>query len=153
MNPPVDDFPTRLTIPSRLATRVTALLVFLVALDLVLAIVAVFFPNLWAAVMHGEDVFVDPHHMLTRLGAVWFSFLVIQSVALFRWRLAPEWLAVVAGARGSEMCADALYWAQSDHLTWFGHLGLLSSPLANIAFGLILLGAYRKIVGRVTLNS
>jgi hypothetical protein len=130
---------------------VRPLLVFLVLLDAVLVAVTWFMPEQWWSIMHGAPPVADPFHMLRRLGTIWFAFFLLQLVALFRFEQAPQWLAVIAGVRLTEMFADGVYWAGAPSLTWFGTQGLLSSPPSNILFGYLLLRAYRQAVGAKSL--
>lgn len=120
-------------------------LVFLILLDLVLFVVACFFPAFWGKVMHGTDAFVDPFFLMRRLGAVWFAFLLLQTIALVRFDKEPLWLIVVAGVRWTELFGDWVYWASAPSLTWFGHAGLLSSPPSNLWFGILMFRAYKEL--------
>ena len=89
---------------SAIAARpVAPVLVGLVLLDLVLTVAAGFFPALWFRVFHGAP-YIDPQGLLRRcIAGNWLAFLVLQALALRRWRREPWWLVLLRGwlpARG-----------------------------------------------------
>lgn len=131
------------------ATLVYALLGFLVALDVVLATCALALPNTWFAVMHDRP-YIDPAGLLRRTGAVWVAFLLLQAIALVRWRRAPYWLALIAGVRLTEIFSDLTTLAVADHVTWFARLTLPMATLTNLVVGWFLIVSYRRLVPGAT---
>lgn len=124
--------------------RIDALLLFLIALDLAVAAIAFFIPDFWFSFFHGAAN-VDPQGLLQRMGANWTAFAVVQIIALVRWRKEPSWLAVVAGARLSDMFTDwtCLYFCRD--ITQLGRLGFLAASPSNVLIGLYLIRCYRRI--------
>lgn len=125
-------------------TLVNGLLVALVLLDVFLSTIALAFPDRWAQVMHGLP-YEDSAGLLRRTGAVWVAFVVLQAIALFRWRKQPYWLPLVAGVRFTELFSDWVTIFAAKQMTTIGTIGLLLAPPANLLFGLILLSAYRRL--------
>ncbi|MBI2519723.1 MAG: hypothetical protein HYV97_04880 [Bdellovibrio sp.] len=110
------------------------LLFSLIALDVVLAIAAFFFPDFWCEIFHGTD-YLETYGLLRRTAAIWLAFALFQTIALFKWRQNYLWLVIVAGLRLSEVFSDWAYLAFSDTATWFAWGTLLLSPPSNIFFG------------------
>jgi hypothetical protein len=117
------------------------LLWFLVLLDLALSAICLISPEHWGMLMHGFP-YDDPAGTVRRMGAVWLAFLLLQGWALVRWRTAPHLLVLVAGVRLTEIFSDWVYWFNAEHVTLFGHFGLLVAPPSNLLFGIYLLNAY-----------
>ncbi len=119
------------------------LLVFLIVLDIVLFIVAFFFPATWFQVIHGTP-YIDPQALLQRMGAGWAAFSLFQIIALIKWPKQPYWLVLVAGIRLTEIFTDwtYLYFAQS--ITGFGKIALFISPPANVLFGWIFIRRFLR---------
>ena len=69
-----------------------------------------------------------------------------QGIAFARWRRQPEWLAVVAGVRLSDIFTDATVIALARDTTWFAKATLAPMSLINLLMGLWLLRAYRSRV-------
>lgn len=130
---------------SKLRIWVRLLLVLLVLLDIVLFVEALFFPQVWFKVFHGAE-YVDPQGLLRRSGGVWLAFTVLQLIALFKWERKPQWLAVIAGVRLTELFGDWILLAVGESFTVFGRLGFFISPVGNLVFGWFLLYAYRRWV-------
>ncbi len=122
--------------------RIHGLLVFLVLLDVVLTTWALVFPQLWFTVFHGVP-YDDPQGYLRRCGANWAAFLLVQSIALVRWRRDAVWLALVAGVRLSDIFTDVTHSFVAHDTTLFAKLTLAPMSLGNLLFGLFLLRAYR----------
>lgn len=120
-----------------------ALLVSLIALDLGLAAVATFAPSLWFTTMH-HDVHVDALHraFLMRSAGHWLAMALVQVVTLVRWRRAPLWLALTAGARLSDVPTDVLYFITAPARSTAAWL-LVASPVVNLALAAIFIAAYR----------
>ena len=112
-------------------TLVNIFLVALILLDLAYFIVAFFFRDFWFAQIHGTP-YDDPQGLLPRAGAVWFSFVVFQSLTLFKWRSRPYWLAITAGLRSAELFTEWTYCYFAHDLTATGKIGLLVSTPANM---------------------
>jgi len=131
---------------ARLRKRTNLLLAALVLLDIVLSGTCLFCPALWFKLFHGTT-YVDPQGLLRRTGAVWAAFTLLQLVALFRWQKYPHWLVLIAGVRLTEIFSDWTYLALCSTITRFGCAALLISPPAKLAFGLILLRIWERVVG------
>lgn len=125
-------------------TLVSVFLGFLVALDLALATCALAFPKTWFAIMYGLP-YDDPAGLLRRTGAVWAAFLLLQAIALVRWRRAPYWLAMIAAVRLTELFSDLTTLAVSQKVTWFAWLALPMATLSNLVFAYFLMVAYRRL--------
>ena len=76
--------------------------------------------------------------------ANWAAFALFQGIALFRWRSAPHWLALVAGVRFSDVFTDWAYLWFAANLTSFGRVGLFVDGPLNALFGWWLLRAYAR---------
>jgi hypothetical protein len=124
--------------------QVNLLLVALVALDIVLSVGALAFPDLLARTLYGMP-YSDPVGLLPRTGAVWAAFVVLQAIALFRWQHQPYWLALVAGVRLTELFSDWTTIAVLDHLPALGSIGLAIAPPGNLLFGWILVATYKRM--------
>lgn len=123
---------------------VTAVLAALLICDVVLSLWGFFFPDLWFSVFHGAPR-VDPEGFIRRCAANWLMFAALQAVALRRWRAAPVWLAVVAGARLGDALTDWSYLYFCAHVTPWGAVALLSAGPLNLAAGLYLLRASTSV--------
>ena len=123
---------------------VHALLGFLVALDLVLATCALALPRTWFAIMYGIP-YDDPAGLLRRTGAVWVAFLLLQAIALVRWRRAPYWLALIAGVRLTELFSDLTTLVAAQKVTWFAWVTLPMATISNLVFGYLLITLYRRL--------
>ncbi|HEY0082184.1 MAG TPA: hypothetical protein VGB61_05285, partial [Pyrinomonadaceae bacterium] len=87
---------------------VRGLLLFLIVLDVVLSTLALCYPETWFKIFHGV-AYIDPQGLLRRTGALWAAFVLLQTVAFFRWEREPYWLALVAGVRLTELFSDWTY--------------------------------------------
>jgi len=67
---------------------INLLLLFLIALDAVLSILALAFPQVWFRLIHDEP-YIDPQGLLRRSGAVWAAFTLLQAMAYAKWRQRP----------------------------------------------------------------
>ena len=124
------------------ARLVDLILIALVVFDLVVAVGAFLFPQLWYRLLHGAE-YVDPQGLLRRTGAIWAAFTVLQVLALPRWRSAPYWLALVCGIRLSEMFADWTWLAFAQQVTPFGTAALIFTLPANLLICWFLFATYR----------
>jgi hypothetical protein len=132
--PPAHDGP----LSGRSSRAINLLLLFLIALDAGLSMVALAFPYLWFQLIHGEP-YSDPQGLLRRTGAVWAAFTLLQGIAYVKWRVQPYWLVVVAGVRLTELFSDWTYAYFAQQVTWAGRIGLLLAPPANLACGWFLI--------------
>lgn len=135
-------------LPAPTERRIWAVLGFLVALDATLVAWAAAFPQLWFTTFHGTT-YDDPQGFLRRCAANWAAFLLLQIIAFASWRRDAVWLAVVAGARLSDIFTDVTYVLVAHDTTWFAKLTLAPTSLANLLIGLFLLRAYRVRTARV----
>jgi hypothetical protein len=134
-------------ISPKLRTFIYVLLAFLVILDIVLSITALFFPDKWFMIFHGVSYdHRDVEGLLKRTGAVWVAFTLLQLIAFLRWEKAPWWLVLIAGVRLTELFSDWTYMYVAETLTTLGRLGLFIAPPGNLAFGFFFTWAYKKIM-------
>ncbi|WP_437670720.1 hypothetical protein [Sorangium sp. So ce131] len=126
-----------------LERRITALLAALVLVDLTLSIWAFFFPQAWFDAFHGA-AYVDPEALLPRTAAGWTGFLLIQVIALVRWRRETWWLLVVAGVRLTEVFTDLVYVLMAGDVTWFAKATLPVTGPLNALFGWWLIRAWKR---------
>ena len=124
------------------ARLVDLILIALIVFDLVVAVGAFLFPQLWYRILHDAE-YVDPQGLLRRTGAIWVAFSVLQVLALPRWRAACHWLALVCGIRLSEMFADWTYLAFAASVTPFGTVALIVTLPANLLICWFLFATYR----------
>lgn len=123
-------------------TRVNVVLVLLVLLDLTLVPWAFIWPDTWFEVWHGVPR-VDPQAFLARCGANWLAFLLLQVVALWRWRRETFWLAVVAGVRLSDVFTDLTISLAAQDVTLAAQILFPLTGLGNAAVGILLIRSYR----------
>lgn len=123
--------------------KITSVLVGLVLLDLTLSLLGYFGPELWFRLFHGV-AYNDPQGFLRRSAANWTAFLLIQLIALLRWKKDHMWLKVVAGVRFSDLFTDLAYLLFCSDITLFGRIALMSAGPANLLVGLYLWAASRK---------
>lgn len=123
--------------------RVNLILGSLIGLDLVLTVWGFLLPRLWYSFFHGAD-YIDPQALLYRCAANWLAFLVLQVIALWRWRRDPMWLAVVAGCRLGDALTDVTCLALANHTTVFARLAFPAAGVGNLIIGVALLRAYRS---------
>ncbi len=134
-------------ISNKLKNFIYVLLVFLVILDVVLSSTCLLAPDKWYMTFHGVHYDnLDVEGLLKRTGAVWVAFTLLQLIALFRWRKAPWWLVLIAGVRLTELFSDWVYIYVAHSMTTIGTIGLFISPPGNLAFGIFLIWAYKKIM-------
>lgn len=103
-------------------------------------------PDLWFRLFHhalpvGFDV-----AFLRRSAGQWAAFALAQAITLWCWKKKPEWLAVAAGVRFSDIFTDISYVIATAHslsrLGWF-----LLPPLAllNLLGVVSMLRAYKQM--------
>jgi len=132
-------------IDPKLRKFIYILMGFLVILDLVLCTLCLFFPETWFKIFHAAP-YVDPQALLKRTGAVWVAFTLLQLIAFFRWEKAPWWLVLIAGVRLTELFSDWTYMWLANSMTTIGSIGLFIAPPGNLAFGIFLVWAYKKVM-------
>ena len=134
-------------ISPKLRTFIYVFLAFLVILDIVLFVIALFFPDKWFMTFHGVPYEGrDPEGLLKRTGAVFVAFTLLQFIAFLRWEKAPWWLVLIAGVRWTELFSDWTYMYVAETVTTMGRIGLFIAPPGNLAFGLFLIWVYKKIM-------
>jgi hypothetical protein len=126
---------------------INLLLLFLIALDAVLSVLAIAFPDAWFRLLHDQP-YIDPQGLLRRTGAVWAAFTLVQALAYARWSQQPYWLVLVAGVRFTELFSDWAYLAVAEQVTWSGRIGLLIAPPANLVMGWFLVRSFLRISAR-----
>jgi hypothetical protein len=134
-------------ISPKLRTFMYVFLAFLVILDLVLSVTAIFFPDTWFMTFHGvlyEGQ--DAQGLIKRTGALWVAFTVLQLIAFIRWEKEPWWLVLIAGVRLTELFSDWTYLYVAQSLTTMGKIGLFIAPPGNLVFGLFLIWAYKRLL-------
>ena len=125
---------------------VDASLVAAIAVDVGLSVGAFVTPATWFRVLHGS-LAPDALHVtfLQRCGAQWLAFALLQVATLAAWRRSPRWLAVVAGARLSDLFTDLTYLSVAPDLVP-GAAAMLVPPCGlNLGMALILLLAHARI--------
>ncbi len=111
-----------------------SLLVALICLDVFYVIIVFFFPDSWYQFIHGIP-YNDPQGLLRRTGAGWAAFALFHFITLLRWKEAPNWLAVSAGIRLTEIFTDWAYLYFSQDITWFGGISLFLAVPINALLG------------------
>src|SRR6266702_3424092 len=89
-----------------------AILVYLwaaLAEDTILFVLAWTAPDLWFRIFHDAAPAGLEVTLLRRSAGQWAAFALAQAIALWCWRKKPEWLAVVAGVRFSDLFTDLSY--------------------------------------------
>ena len=134
-------------ISPKLRNFIYVLLGFLVILDLVLSTTCLVFPDKWFMTFHGVHYDnLDVEGLLKRTGALWVAFTLLQLLAFFFWRKSPWWLVLIAGVRLTELFSDWTYMYVAHTITTIGKMGLFIAPPGNLAFGIFLVWAYKKIM-------
>jgi hypothetical protein len=123
-----------------------AVLVAAIAVDVGLSVGAFLTPATWFSVLH-RDLAPDALHVtfLQRCGAQWFAFAVLQLFTLAVWRGRPRWLAVVAGARISDLLTDLTYLSVAPKLAPGAAAMLVPPCLLNLGMAAVLLLAHTRI--------
>jgi hypothetical protein len=116
--------------------------------DTVLFVLAWIAPDLWFRLLHASVPAGLEIPLLRRSGGQWAAFALAQAIALLRWRKQPEWLAVAAGVRFSDLFTDLSYVLAVPTLTRLGWVVLIPPPLLNLVGVVIMLQGYRQAVSR-----
>jgi len=111
--------------------------------DVFLVLWVFLLPDSWFMLFHGAE-YIDPQALLKRCGANWAAFAILQFCAFLKWKKAPEWLAIVAGVRLSDIFTDLTCMLLANNITWVGILGFgLMFPI-NLFLGIYFLRAFRQ---------
>jgi hypothetical protein len=124
-----------------------AILVYLwaaLAEDTLLFVLAWLAPDLWFRILHASAPAGLEVALLRRSAGQWAAFALAQAIALWCWRKRPEWLAVVAGLRFSDLFTDISYVLAVPSLTRLGWILLLPPPLLNLVGVVIMLLGYEQ---------
>jgi hypothetical protein len=124
-----------------------AILVYLwgaLAEDTVIFVLAWVAPDLWFRLFHDSVPAGLEVALLRRSAGQWAAFALAQAIALWRWRKRPEWLAVVAGIRFSDLFTDISYILAVPTLTRLGWILLLPPALLNVVGVVIMLWGYKQ---------
>jgi len=112
---------------------------FLVLVDVILGGLAVFFPNNYALIFHPR-LSDPPIDFIVRTGVLWLIFIVFQVLgAISPPEKVKRWQFVVAVVRLMEVQADVVYGILAIGATPFSRFLILSAPIMNTIFGLLLL--------------
>ena len=101
-------------------------------------------PDLWFQLFHHARPAGLETALVCRAAGQWLAFALVQAIALWRWRVQPIWLVVVAGARVSDLFTDVSYILAVPSLTAFGWFALVPPPFLNALFILVMGLAYRR---------
>lgn len=132
-------------ISSKVRIFIYILLAVLVVWDIGLSVSTIFFPDFFFKVAHGAP-YIDPQGLIKRTGAVWAAFVLLQTIAIFRWEKATWWLVLIAGVRMTELFSDWVYICVAESWTTIGRVTVFTQPPMNLAIGLFLIWAYKKIM-------
>jgi hypothetical protein len=114
--------------------------------DITIFVISWVEPELWFRLFHHGIPAGLEVALLRRSGGQWLAFAVGQAIALWQWRRRPEWLAVAAGIRLSDLFTDVSYLIAAPSLTRFGQLLFPIFPVLNLIGVIILLKGYHQIV-------
>ena len=112
--------------------------------DTVIFVLAWVAPDLWFRLFHDSVPAGLEVALLRRSAGQWAAFALAQAIALWCWRKRPEWLAVVAGIRFSDLFTDISYILAVPTLTRIGWILLLPPALLNLVGVVILLWGYKQ---------
>jgi len=112
--------------------------------DTVIFVLAWVAPDLWFRLFHDSVPAGLEVALLRRSAGQWAAFALAQAIALWCWRKRPEWLAVVAGIRFSDLFTDISYILAVPTLTRLGWILLLPPALLNLVGVVIMLWGYRQ---------
>jgi hypothetical protein len=112
--------------------------------DTVIFVLAWVAPDLWFRLFHDSVPAGLEVALLRRSAGQWAAFALAQAIALWCWRKRPEWLAVVAGIRFSDLFTDISYILAVPTLTRLGWMLLLPPALLNLVGVVIMLWGYKQ---------
>ncbi len=134
-------------IDRRLKTYILIYLWIAIIEDVTLFVISWVVPSLWFRVFHHSlPATAIEIALLRRNGGQWAAFALGQAITLWRWRKAPEWLAVSAGIRFSDLFTDLSYLASAPSLTLLGRIILPIFPLLNLVGIVLFLHGYRQML-------
>lgn len=114
--------------------------------DITIFVISWVAPNVWFRLFHHSVPAGLEVALLRRSGGQWLAFALGQAITLLLWRRRPEWLAVAAGIRLSDLFTDISYLIAAPSLTRLGQLLLPIFPVLNLVGVLVLLKGYHQIV-------
>jgi len=133
--------------------KIVILLYLWVALieDTALFLISWLAPGLWFRIFHFA-LPTTPFEVafLRRSGGQWAAFALAQAITLWRWRRNPEWLAVAAGIRFSDLFTDICYILAVPTLTRVGWFMLIPPAFLNLLGVIIFLKGYKQARGSVS---
>ena len=103
-------------------------------------------PELWFRLFHHSVPAGLEVALLRRSGGQWLGFALGQALTLALWRRRPEWLAVAAGIRLSDLFTDISYLLAAPSLARFGQLLFPIFPILNLVGVVIFLKAYQQAI-------
>jgi len=105
-------------------------------------------PQVWFHLFHHSTADALEIALLRRSGGQWLAFAVGQAITLSQWKKRPEWLAVAAGIRLSDLFTDLSYLIAAPSLTSFGRMLFPIFPILNLVGVVIFLKAYQQAISR-----
>lgn len=103
-------------------------------------------PQLWFRLFHHSTGNALEIALLRRSGGQWLAFALGQAITLWQWRRRPEWLAVAAGIRLSDLFTDPSYLIAAPSLTRFGQMLFPIFPILNLIGVVIFLKGYQQAI-------
>ncbi len=103
-------------------------------------------PQLWFHLFHHSTGGALEIALLRRSGGQWLAFALGQAITLWQWRRRPEWLAVAAGIRLSDLFTDISYLISAPSLTPFGRMLFPIFPILNLVGVIIFLKGYHQAI-------
>lgn len=117
------------------------------ALDTVIAVLAWAQPDLWFRSFHNTGpATVMEVALLRRSAGQWAAFAAAQALTLALWPRRPEWLAIAAGVRFSDLATDLSYILAAPAMTRLGWACLMPPAPLNLIGFLVLLRCYGAAV-------
>jgi hypothetical protein len=113
--------------------------------DTALFVLAWVWPALWFRMLHNAAPAGLEVALLQRSAGQWAAFALGQALTLLWWRRRPEWLAVAAGIRFSDLFTDISYMVAVPGLTTLGWAVLTPPPVLNLVGVVLMLHLYREM--------
>ena len=105
-------------------------------------------PQTWFHLFHNNTGGALEIALLRRSGGQWLAFALGQALTLYLWKRRPEWLALAAGIRLSDLFTDISYLMAAPSLTTFGRMLFPIFPILNLVGVVILLKGYQQAISR-----
>jgi hypothetical protein len=105
-------------------------------------------PELWFCLFHHSTPAGLEVALLRRSGGQWLAFALGQAITLWQWRRRPEWLAVAAGIRLSDLFTDISYVIAAPSLTRLGQMLFPIFPILNLVGVVIFLKGYGQAISK-----